>query len=354
MHSTIKYTLNDIFIMPAPVSHINSRSECNPYHENNMLPLFTAPMASVVDQNNYKLFIENKITPIIPRTVDFSIRKNLLLNEIWCAVSLDEFSELNTLDYCREFKMIRDCKNMHVLIDIANGHMKKLHDTIKIAKSFYGDRMKIMAGNIANPETYRLLSEAGVDYVRIGIGTGSACITSSNTAIHAPIASLISDCFNISLGLKNPAYIIADGGIKGYSDVIKALALGADYVMCGSVFNKMLESAGETVDRYNNDLIVQYSEDILNRFKAGEKFLKSHYGMSTKKAQKELGNDIIKTSEGIEKIQVVEYTMSQWVDNFTDYLRSAMSYTSSYNLYDFIGNVETVIVSNNSYNSINK
>lgn len=345
----MKYTLNDIFIVPAPLSDINSRSECNPYHENGVLPLFTAPMSSVVDQNNYKLFIENNITPIIPRTVDFSNRKELLLNEIWCAVSIDEFDEV-----IKMVTIIDKNKKIFVLIDVANGHMKKLHNKIRYAKSIHGDNLIIMAGNIANPETYRLLSEAGADYVRVGIGTGSVCITTSNTSIHYPMASLIKECYEISTAIKNPAYIIADGGIKGYSHIIKSLALGADYVMCGSVFNRMLESAGETICTNNYTLIDQYSEDTLNRFKDGERFLKLHYGMSTKKAQKELGNDIIKTSEGIEKTQNVEYTMPQWTENFKDYLKSAMSYTSAHELYDFIGMAETIVVSNNSYNSINK
>jgi hypothetical protein len=143
---------------------------------------------------------------------------------------------------------------------------------------------------------------------------------------------------------------------------MKCLALGADFVMCGSAFNKMLESAGETYELFYNDdnelemgeNVNQYGTTVLESFNEGCKYCKSFYGMSTKKAQKELGNSKLKTSEGIEKIQNVEYTMSKWTENFTDYLKSAMSYTSSRELYDFIGNVETIIVSNSSYDSVNK
>jgi IMP dehydrogenase/GMP reductase len=231
--------------------------------------------------------------------------------------------------------------------------MLKLHNLIREAKDKYGDKLKIMAGNIANPEGYRLLSEAGADYIRVGIGTGSVCITSSNTAIHYPMASLIKECYEVSLQLKSQAYIIADGGIKGYGDIEKALALGADYVMCGSIFNRMLESAGNTI---NSDglMLNQYEESTLGRFKRGQTLYKSHYGMSTKRAQKEIGSKELKTSEGIEKTQKVEYTMNQWTKNCVHYLKSAMSYTGSRELYDFIGNVDTIIVSNNSYDSVNK
>lgn len=181
----------------------------------------------------------------------------------------------------------------------------------------------------------------------------SACITSSNTAIHYPMASLIKECYEVSLQLKNQAYIIADGGIKGHGDIEKALALGADYVMCGSIFNRMLESAGDTT---NSDGLIldQYAERTLDRFKRGQTMYKSHYGMSTKRAQKEIGSEELKTSEGIEKTQKVEYTMNQWTKNCVHYLKSAMSYTGSRELYDFIANVDTIIVSNNSYDSVNK
>lgn len=170
----MKYTLNDIFVVQAPLSDIDSRSECNPYHSDGMLPIFTAPMASVVDLNNYKLFEENKIIPIIPRTIDFSERVNLC-HKTWCAFSLVEFEDLiNRLHSFTDW-VNSDGITRYILIDIANGAMLRLHNLIRDAKTKYGDKVQIMAGNIANPEAYRLLSDAGADYVRVGIGGG--CFT---------------------------------------------------------------------------------------------------------------------------------------------------------------------------------
>ena len=107
-----------------------------------------------------------------------------------------------------------------------------------------------MVGNIANPETYRICVESRVDYVRCSVGTGAGCITCSNTGIGYPIASLISEIAAIKEELIDngvPEFsltkIVADGGIRNYSDIVKAIALGADYVMCGSIFAIMLESA---------------------------------------------------------------------------------------------------------------
>jgi len=357
----IKFGLKDISIVQSTISNINSRGECNPLTSDGTLPLFTAPMSSVVDLNNYKLFKQHKINPIIPRTVDLKIRKNLC-KDTWCAFSLSEFEEIITLDELHNNNI------SYVLIDIAHGGMKRLHDLIINAKESYGNKIKIMAGNVANPMAYKKLSESGCDFIRVGIGGGAGCITSSNTGVHFPMASLIAECYEISCTMNNPAYIVADGGIRGFSDINKSLALGADYVMCGSIFNKMLESSGETIESddieefykntWNNfsseNIVDQYNKHILSSFKDGNLFYKAFYGMSTKRAQKELGNTKLKTSEGIEKMQRVEYTMEQWVENFKDYLKSAMSYTNCYNLYDFIGEVETIVISESSQASINK
>ena len=69
----MKYGLNDVMIVPAAQSLITSRTQCDPYDKDFMLPLFTAPMSSVVSLENYKLFEGNKIHSIIPRNIDFKI-----------------------------------------------------------------------------------------------------------------------------------------------------------------------------------------------------------------------------------------------------------------------------------------
>ena len=344
----IKYSLDDIGIVPASTSIINSRNECNPYH-GDMLPLFTSPMSSVVSLKNYKLFKENKINPIIPRNIYFGKRIELC-SEVWCAFSLDEFDTIINMDTVIDEKI-------YVLIDIANGNMLKLRNLITKAKDKYKDKIVIMAGNIANPNTYESLSNAGADYVRLSIGSGSVCSTARNTGIFYPMASLISECFEASYRLDKPAKIIADGGIKGSADIIKSLALGADYVMCGSIFNVMLESAGKTYAEGDLDMkfpLNQYTDSIKSGFLNGNRFTKEYYGMSTEKAQLELGAKVLKTSEGIETSNYVEYTINGWVNEFTDFLKSAMSYTSAVDLYDFIGVVETIVISNNSSNRFSK
>lgn len=341
----IKFTLNDVFIAPSVTSTISSRGECDPHYQSGELPLFTAPMSSIVDEFNYALFETNGIKSILPRNIDIDIRLTHTLN-YFSAFSLNEFEEY----FIEKFWYLKVVK--YVLIDVANGHMIKLHNLIKKAKEIHGNNIIIMAGNIANPETYLVLSEAGADYVRLGIGTGSVCITSSNSSVHYPIGSLIKEVHTISLSLNKPAKIIADGGMKNYSDIIKALALGADYVMCGGIFVKMLESASATIDE-SQKIWNQYDDYTVDVFNMGKKFTKNYYGMSTKKAQRKLGNGKLKTSEGIEKVVPVEYTMGGWVDNFKSYLTSAMSYSSAKKLDEFIGEANVIMVTNSSTNAIN-
>lgn len=344
----MKYTYNDISIVPAAVSDISSRSECDARYRSGRFPLFTAPMNTVVSVENFDMFGDNGITPILPRTYDFELRLEYATKE-FAAFSLAEFNKIV------DDNLLSITDSYSICIDVANGHMKSLMDSIRNAKYKYNNLL-IMAGNIANPLAYRELSNAGCDYVRIGIGGGAGCITSSNTGVHYPMASLIKECYELKPYIQNPAKIVADGGIKNFSDINKALGLGADYVMCGSVFSKMLESAGETtlIKKTHNEELNQYSDDAKKLYELGYHIEKSFYGMSTKQAQREMGIENLRTSEGIHKKYKVEYTMKQWCDNFEHYLKTVMSYTSKQNLQQFIGKVDTIQISENSYNAINK
>ena len=123
--------------------------------------------------------------------------------------------------------------------------------------------------------------------------------------------------------------------------------------MLGSIFNKALESCGETTIE-NGDIIDQYSQDSLNRFNVDIPLYKVFRGMSTKEVQKSWGKEELKTSEGVVRKHRVEYTLKGWVDNFTSYLKSAMSYTDNRKLTDFIGGVEYNLISQKSFDRFNK
>ena len=372
----IKYSYRDVTIVPAKVSEIEHRKDCNPFYPSGTLPLFTAPMDSVVGLENYELYEQHKIIPIIPRTVSLEQSLEVAKTGRWVAYGLDEFEKIFTVQNPGE--------GYKALIDVANGHMKKLYTLVKKAKAL-NPNLTVMIGNIANPETYEECCKAGVDYVRCGIGSGECCITSSATKIHFPLASLISEIVEKKQSLqwsgsyKKFTKIIADGGVRGYSDAIVALALGADYVMIGSVFSKMLESSGQIFFRYKdyekeNDWYPLNWDIYFNRYKSGKfydfneywkgtseigdhwrpiELKKEIYGMASGKGQIAIGGKKTKTSEGIIKTIPIEYTMDSWTENFISYLRSAMSYTGAKDLNTFINKTTCIINSPLSVASVN-
>ena len=389
LNPTIKYSYADIKIIPAILSNVEHRSSCNVYDEYGNLPIFTAPMSSVVNTENINQFIEHKITPILPRNIDIKTRILKMNEQKWVALSLNEFKDLFIDNYKNRIEEIGH--HYYICVDIANGHMKSLLEICIEAKKLAKDnnyKLTIMTGNIANPKTYIEYCKAGIDYVRCSIGTGSGCITTPQTSIHYPIASLIAEIKEIKEQIKDyPSIktltkIIADGGIKNYDDVVKAIALGADYVMIGGLFSQFIESAGEKYDenniRINTKLYKNWDIDnnewfadapgtiydeenietenveyIHFRKKFGKLNVK-FFGMASSDGQKSITGEKTKTAEGITKYLPVKYTLKKWTENMISYLQSAMSYCDCFNYKELYIKSECIIISENTYNSINK
>ncbi len=351
-----KYCLQDLSVVPAVISKIDSRAECNPFTKDDKYPIFCAPMNCVTNEINYGVWEEEKVQPILPRTVKYDKRIQFLTLGAWVAFSQKEFEKLFT-DETKPFKGMV----CNVCIDTANAHRKSIYKSVSKAKKIARDngyKLTIMVGNIARPDTYRWICEnAEVDYVRLNIGSGRSCITASNTSVYYPIASLIDECAAIKRDWevtmeefhefpKSLPKIVCDGGIRGYSDIIVALALGADYVMIGSLFAAMDESCAE----WETNPLTQERTRL-------------YYGMSTKKVQKLMNeasenpneNFEPKTSEGTFKHLTPLGPAHKWLDNFNSYLRSAMSYTDCKTLEEFTsGYVDLVVKSVTTIGSINK
>lgn len=183
------------------------------------------------------------------------------------------------------------------------------------------------------------------------------CITSSNTATHYPMASLIDECNKIKKELqpKDCTKIIADGGIRNYSDVIKALALGADYVMIGSLFAKCLESCGAKMfTNYKGEKEMCSADAAYELYEKGAQLYTRFYGMASADGQIAINHKKTKTAEGITKMLPVEYKLHKWVENMQDYLRSAMSYCGAFDLIHFIGRQTLVVNSPAEIAAVNK
>lgn len=337
-----KFDFKDITIVPETVSTIISRNDVSPYNELMYLPVMVSPMDTVVDDKNHDLFKDNFIPVCMPRGhKDYP--------GTFKSISLDEFET-----YVDWYIKNENFGEVKILVDIANGHIQKLH---KLCKKFVKNKKNkshiLMVGNIANPKTYEKLAKIGVDYVRIGIGGGSGCLTSANTGVHYPMASLIHECYQYKKKGGYTTKIVADGGFRNYDDIIKAIMLGADYVMLGGILNKCLESCS-TTKLFGIPLSKGLSKYVWFKHKKLRKYLtKSFRGMSTKEVQKKWGRHNLKTSEGITKTNSVDYTIGQWTENFKDYLKSAMSYTNSKTLDEFRES-EFVFITENALKRFNK
>lgn len=391
------YGLDDVCILPTMQSWIDSRSQCAVTVENSdKLPIFVAPMSCLVNYQNYPAITrlrmldiqEGKgypvcagINAILPRSEKLEVRLLTMTSGEWVAFSLLEAKQLAEKKLNFEQK---DCSQYNICIDMANGHLHSIPETCKKLKKTFAERglrVNIMVGNVARPDTYRYLCSASVDFVRLGIGSGNVCTTSVQTGVHYPMASLIAECHKIrcTVGKRRACpKIVADGGFQRIDQCIKALALGADFVMLGQIIAKSNEACGkeyrkahyklgrgtrfipkeeaDAIERNENQGNVNnyiYSSQEEQPIFIEPETYREYYGMSTYRAQREFssGTAELKHSEGLETYVTVDYHLTEWLSDFAHALRSAMSYTGCSKLEDFIQNTECGLMSRADFNS---
>jgi IMP dehydrogenase len=139
-----------------------------------------------------------------------------------------------------------------LMIDVAHGHHLKVINMIKFCKDAFPG-VDIIAGNIATAQAAIDLQEAGADGLRVGIGGGSLCTTRITTGFGVPNVTClqqISECATVP--------IMADGGIRSSGDIAKALAIGANTVMLGSLLAGTDESPGKITKRATGLLYKTY------------------------------------------------------------------------------------------------
>ena len=203
-----------------------------------------------------------------------------------------------------------------LVLDVAHAHQKRVIECLEYWQQTIVDakRPVMIAGNVATEEGATALRMAGADWVKVGIGPGAACTTRTVTGIGYPQLSAIMNTSDYN--------IIADGGIKSTADFVKAIAAGADAVMCGSLFAGCDESPSELID-------------------TPEGLRKVFRGMSSAEARHEFGlTEHI--AEG--KSGSVPYTgpAHHTVEQYQRALQSAMSYVGAHNLEEFHERVEFV------------
>ena len=153
---------------------------------------------------------------------------------------------INTRDYATRIPALLDAGVDVLVIDSSEGYTCWQEKTIAWVRETYGDTVKIGAGNVVDREGFRFLAKAGADFVKVGIGGGSICITRETKGIGRGQATALievaaaRDEYFQETGIYVP--ICSDGGIVHDYHMTLALAMGADFLMLGRYFARFDES----------------------------------------------------------------------------------------------------------------
>ncbi len=153
---------------------------------------------------------------------------------------------INTLDYEKRIPALIDAGADILCIDSSDGYTCWQQQTIQFVRDHYGDSVKIGAGNVVDRDGFLFLARSGADFIKVGIGGGSICITREQKGIGRGQATALievsaaRDEYYRETGVYVP--ICSDGGIVHDYHVTLALAMGADFVMLGRYFARFDES----------------------------------------------------------------------------------------------------------------
>ncbi|MDY4561975.1 MAG: IMP dehydrogenase [Peptostreptococcus porci] len=159
---------------------------------------------------------------------------------------------INTRDYEERIPALVNAGVDILCIDSSEGYSEWQARTIAWVREKYGDTVKIGAGNVVDRDGFRFLAEAGADFIKIGIGGGSICITREQKGIGRGQATSVIDVAKArdeyfeETGIYIP--ICSDGGIVYDHHITLALAMGADFVMLGRYFSRFDESPTNKVN----------------------------------------------------------------------------------------------------------
>ena len=186
---------------------------------------------------------------------------------------------INTFDYEKRIPALLNAGADVLCIDSSEGYTVWQKRTIEYVRKVYGERVKIGAGNVVDSEGFLFLAKAGADFVKVGIGGGSICITREQKGIGRGQASALLDVcaardkYYEETGIYVP--VCSDGGIVHDYHMTLALAMGADFLMLGRYFARFDESPTEKVN-INGTYYKEYWGEGSNRARNWQR-----YGLGT-------------------------------------------------------------------------
>lgn len=315
---------SDILIKPKMGNNLNSRSEVNLSREIKFkfgqirtgIPVFNANMATVGNFNVAKELLKNNMFATLHKfyTADEIISfyeecksENISTDNLFLSIGIknaDADIEKLSKVYCKFFYNENDFK-MNICIDAPNFYIPNAFEVLKTCRTTFPNSV-IMCGNIASSDICQKLLEYA-DLIKIGIGSGSACLTRKQTGCGVPMVSLILDCADVVHAVDG--HICADGGIVDVGDISKAFCLNSDFVMIGGMFAGTDEAEGKLIVKkiLTNELVqdednAATDDNIFNKLKISTKTYKLYYGMSSTLANNKFAGGMkdYKTSEGRE------------------------------------------------------
>jgi len=236
---------DDVYLIPN-YSELESRSQADTTvtlgYRNFKLPIMPSNMETVIDSKWAQWMSENNFFYVMHRfnsvTVPFVQRAN---DENWNTISISVGVNEDSYNELKEIQE-KDLKVDYITIDIAHGHHSKIKEMISFIRELLPE-VFIIAGNITTPDAVKDLQNWGANAIKVGIGPGRACTTRLQTGFHTPMFTAVRWCTETA---RVP--LIADGGVKYYGDIAKALVAGAHMVMSGALFASCSDSPAPTVN----------------------------------------------------------------------------------------------------------
>ena len=328
------YTFDDLQIIPR-YSEVESRSQCNlttRFTKQYKLgtPLVASPMDTVTEYNMAIAIASHGGVGIIHRFMSIETQSSQV-RKVKEREKLVSAAIGATGDYQERASALVNAGAIVLLIDVAHGNTKQVRDAIKWCKENLPEYVDVIAGNVATYEGSRNLAEWGADAIRVGIGNGSLCETRIRTGVGIPqVTALIESVRAVEeSGIDVP--IIADGGIRMTGDVAKALSLGVDSVMLGSLLAGTRESPGE-IQRMG----IWPNEQLFKKYRGSASAeVKQVHGLEEKNV------------EGNSKLIPYKGKVERIINDIRDGVRSSMSYVNAKTITEFHTNSEHVLITQN-------
>jgi len=240
-------TYDDVLLLPQYSEVVPADTNTNSFVTNNIavtVPIIASPMDTVCEASMAIAMAKLGGYGIIHRNFSISAQVTELklalaqVEKVGVAVGVGQ-------DFQDRVTALVEAGVKEICIDSAHGHSKNVIEAVKFIIATHPE-VEVIAGNVATYEGARALFEAGATAVKVGMGPGSICTTRIMSGMGVPQLSAVSE--GVRAAQEIGGKIIADGGIKTSGDIVKALAIGADTVILGSLLAGSDESPGDIIE----------------------------------------------------------------------------------------------------------